>query len=107
MVQESTRAPIHEFRQRLERDIPIARLLLFGSRARGSAHQDSDWDVIIVSPSFRGVRFHDRIRHMTKYWEYGRGNAFDPLPYTPEEFEQMAQEPTIVREAVREGREIE
>jgi len=42
---------------------------------------------------------------MTKYWEYGRGNAFDPLPYTPEEFEQMAQEPTIVREAVREGRE--
>ncbi|MBI4022976.1 nucleotidyltransferase domain-containing protein [Candidatus Berkelbacteria bacterium] len=107
MGQDQSLNPVRQFRRRLERDLPVTQVILFGSQARGTADKDSDWDVIIVSPAFQDVSFPDRIRRMSRYWEYGRGNPFEPLPYTPEEFERLSQQPTIVREALREGCVIE
>jgi len=31
--------------------VPEARVILYGSRARGDAQPDSDWDVLIVAPA--------------------------------------------------------
>jgi predicted nucleotidyltransferase len=100
-------APVRAFRRKAERDLTVAKVILFGSRSRGSERPDSDWDVLIVSPNFRGVRFHERIRRLYKYWDYHRYHAFEPLPYTPEEFARRSQGPNIVREAVRTGIEVE
>ncbi len=40
---------IREFKRRAEAALPgrVARVVLFGSRARGEAQDDSDWDVAI------------------------------------------------------------
>ncbi len=41
--------PVREFKRRAESALPgrIAEVVLFGSRARGEAEADSDWDVAV------------------------------------------------------------
>ncbi|MEM8524494.1 MAG: nucleotidyltransferase domain-containing protein [Bacteroidota bacterium] len=39
-----------------------ANVILFGSRARGDFHTESDWDFLILTPQETTVRYRDRIR---------------------------------------------
>lgn len=59
---------------------------LFGSQARGTAHAESDIDLIVVQPSDE-----PRPRRRLAYSEAleAAGGAVDLLVYTPEEFEAM------------------
>ncbi len=44
---------VRRFRRLLEKDgLPVAKILLYGSYARGTSRKDSDIDVCVVSPSF-------------------------------------------------------
>jgi len=40
--------------------IPLDRVILFGSQAKGTANDDSDVDVVLVSSIFSGFGFEDR-----------------------------------------------
>ncbi len=80
-------------------------MILFGSRAKGKSKRWSDFDLIIVSEAFkksknlkRGVGFYD-------YWDLDY--PVDFLCYTPEEFDRLKNQMTIVKEAVEKGVEIE
>lgn len=89
------------FKDRVNVDIPIKKIILFGGRARGKAGRDRDIDLIIVSPRFRKLDFFQRGAKMYDYWTLGL--PVDFLCYTPEEFEKLSKEITIVREAIKEG----
>lgn len=80
------------------------KIILFGSRAKGTNRKDSDYDFMIVSNKFKGLEFTDRISKIYPYWSYD--DTIEPLCYTPEEFNKLKKQITIVREAVREGIEI-
>ena len=99
--------PVREFRDRLTHDFKVEKMVLFGSRARGDYRAESDWDLIIISSDFTGIRFIDRIPRMVHYWDYQKYESFEPLPYTPEEFERKRHEIGIIQEALKEGIEIE
>ena len=77
---------------------------LFGSHARGTAHAESDIDLIVVQPS-------DEPRP-DRRWFYDpavrkAGGAVDLLVYTPEELEAMkAQERPFVINALREAKQV-
>lgn len=47
-----------ELKSRLAATLPLERLILFGSRARGDARDDSDFDVLVVvdAPIDAGIR---------------------------------------------------
>ena len=47
---------IREFKKRLSGEMDVKEMILFGSRASGGAHRDSDVDLIIASPFFRGKK---------------------------------------------------
>ncbi len=67
-----------------------ARVFLFGSRARGTAHAESDYDIVIVARSFEGQRRIARARDRYSLWYEagGRGIGLDLQRYTPEEFRE-------------------
>ncbi len=42
---------------------PEAKVMLFGSRARGDYREDSDWDVLIVVPNDVGIKGEEKFIH--------------------------------------------
>ena len=92
------------FKSNLNRKVPIKRMIFFGSRVSGKPHRDSDIDLIIVSDKFRKKKFRYRPLGFYDYWNLSY--PVDFLCYTPEEFNKLKKQITIVREAVREGIEI-
>lgn len=102
--EESVIRGLKAFKKELNRSFSIEKIILFGSRARGKTHRDSDIDLMIVSPKFRGMNFFKRGAKMYDHWKMRY--PVDFLCYTPEEFERLRRQITIVREALREGKEI-
>ncbi len=90
------------FMRKVRRKYKIVKAIFFGSRARGDNFKNSDYDVILVSPDFRGVFFTKRMAGMYAFWTH-YPLEIEPLCYTPEEFESKKAEAGIVRQAVREG----
>ena len=62
------------------------RIILFGSRARGEAHELSDYDLVVIKRTDRS--FVDRLQDMVPYLAQLQRPA-DILVYTPEEFDRM------------------
>lgn len=93
------------FRRRFEDRVgPVQALILFGSQATGQAGPESDVDVLVVSPAFRGKTHIGRASETWRCWELP--HAVDFLCYTPEEFETLRGQVSIVREALEGGVEV-
>jgi uncharacterized protein len=92
---------LQKFRTEVSKDIPIDRMIFFGSRAWGKPHKDSDIDLIIVSSKFRRKRSLNRGLNLYKYWNLDY--PVDFLCYTPEEFSKLSKQTTIVKEAKENG----
>ncbi|MBP1911271.1 nucleotidyltransferase domain-containing protein [Thermococcus stetteri] len=93
-----------KLREVIKRRYPDARIILFGSRVRGDCLKDSDYDIIVVSSSFKGKNFTERSSEVLKLlWKAGLRHDFEILCYTPEEFEMKSKSLGIVREALKEG----
>lgn len=65
---------------------PAQMIILFGSRARGDAAPDSDWDFLVVMPSDqRSAKRALAVRRVVRPWPAARGVPMDILVRTPEE----------------------
>ena len=104
LVEDLLKEKLKLFRYKVNKDVPIKWMILFGSRAHGKTGKDRDTELIIVSPKFKKLDFFQRGAKMYDYWNLSM--PVDFLCYTPEEFNKLKKQITIVREAVREGIEI-
>ena len=79
----------------------VEQIVLFGSRSRGDAAADSDFDLLVVvqsalSPARRAAPLHLALR--------GLGAAFDILVATPEEYRRnLTWRSSVVHTAATEG----
>jgi len=101
MGREADIRKVAEFRKKLSRKIALDAVILFGSRASGTPTRWSDFDLIVVSRTFEGVDTLERSLGFHEIW--GFDDPADFLCYTPEEFERMKGEVSVVREAVHSG----
>ncbi len=83
--------------------VPVEHAFLFGSRARDDYLEESDWDILIVSPEFAGIPFPERATMFLKKMPL---RGVELLCYTEEEFREKVRELGIVAEAAKGKRLI-
>ena len=80
------------------------RIILFGSRSKGTQAQESDYDICVIK---RGVR-HRRGLAMKLYRDlYGVGVPVDIIVETPETFDEFRNNPFMIyHDIAQQGRVI-
>ncbi len=86
MDQESVLKTIAEFKNALESiNIHVDKLILYGSYADGTARDDSDIDVVVISSSFQDKTYWERIDILTEA-VYKVFAPIEASAFTPEEW---------------------
>lgn len=81
--------------------IPVDKIILYGSYARGNPRDFSDIDIAIISPAFKGKKMleiqADLAKIFSKYL-----SIIEPIGYSTEDF-QLAEPETLLGEIKRSG----
>jgi hypothetical protein len=80
------------------------KVLVFGSRVRGNATDDSDIDVIIIAEAFREIPFVNRMAAVMKSVRFKK--HVDYLCYTPDEYERLKDRSSILKDAATYAVEV-
>lgn len=83
---------LQKIKKELAKHITVEKVYLFGSRARGEAHEDSDYDIAIISKDFENMHFSQKQQlARTTIRKVIGVQPLDVVCYTPEEFERGKQ----------------
>jgi len=83
---------------RIKKEYKPQLVLLFGSRVKGNANENSDIDVIIVSDYFQNIRFINRMALCLKKFDFPK--HVDYLCYTKEEFKRLKDKSSVTMDAL-------
>ena len=95
---------VHGYTERLAKEdkIPIKKVILFGSFAKGTSHRDSDIDVCVISPKFNdfmeGLYF-----LLTRRNDKEVRAGIEPVGFTWQDFQDGG---TLINEIKKTGVEI-
>ncbi|HXA20987.1 MAG TPA: nucleotidyltransferase domain-containing protein [Acetobacteraceae bacterium] len=97
-----------DYKRAVERAIPgVEKVILFGSRARGQARQDSDYDVAVVVCDLSDRRRVRRILSDLTYDYILSGFFIRPIPLPPDYLEPRGRRPTeLAEDIIRDGVEV-
>jgi len=94
----------HDVMPSIIRVFSPVKVMVFGSRVRGTATDDSDIDVIIIAESFREIPFVNRMATVMKSVRFQK--HVDYLCYTPDEYERLKDRSSILRDAASYAVEV-
>jgi len=80
------------------------KVILFGSRVLGTARKDSDIDIIVISSAFARIPFLRRMPLVLKKVPFPK--HVDYICYTPEEYEKMKNESSLIMDALENSMEV-
>lgn len=96
-----------EFARKLGLKHRASAVYLYGSRAKGSWDEWSDYDFVVVSPEFKGILFAERGKELRKLWHDTISDSpVSLLCLTPDEFEKQARGMTFVAEVLKHARKV-
>jgi uncharacterized protein len=86
---------------------PDARVILFGSRARGDARQDSDWDILVVTQTPEPASAERQILDDLYDLELDTGAVIMPVVCSEREWnDPMRKGSPFVQQVRAEGKEL-
>lgn len=74
----------------VEKIDPQAKVILFGSRARGDFHEESDWDFLILTPQELTTEYQDELRDRLYELELDTDQVITSIIENEAEWEQYA-----------------
>ena len=96
-----TISQLSTYKRKISKRFTIHQMYLYGSRARGDHLKTSDVDVLIISSTFLGIPFTERMYLVTKEWK--NKLELEAFCYTPEEFNQKKNESTYMKQILKEA----
>jgi predicted nucleotidyltransferase len=92
---------LKNFREKISKRFPAARVILFGSRARGDAGPQSDADVVVILKELPSEE--DREFICDSAWEtgYPYGLVIVPMVFSLEEWESGPERLSLLVQAVQ------
>lgn len=100
---------VKAYLKNMPKNIKVVGIFLFGSYATGRIREDSDVDIIVISPDFKKTPFIKRLEllsHVQGAGEITRSVPMDIFGYTLKEFKEIDKESVIMRQAKKEGKMI-
>jgi predicted nucleotidyltransferase len=95
---------LEDFLKKIRSEWNPVKIILFGSRAKGSPLMFSDVDLLVVSPKFHALHYLERKYKLINCWE-GLIDL-EIICLTPKEFAQKKNEIGIIREIINTGIEL-
>ena len=78
-------------------------VILFGSRARGEHHQDSDWDILILTTYKSNLKDEQQYRHKLLELEIEYGEAFSTFVYSKMDWNHKYQITPFYQQIKKDG----
>ena len=97
-----------DYKRAVEHAVPdVEKLILFGSRARGEAREDSDYDVAVVVRGLSDLRHVRRILSDLAYAHILNGFFIRPIPLPSDYLQPQGRRPTeLAEDIIRDGVEV-
>ena len=103
-ISKKVSAVVRDYVKVLKKDIPVERVVLYGSHAKGESGNSSDIDVAVISSVF-GRNPHEEGKYLfRKLWDVKSANI-DPIGYSPKSF--LNNNSPLVAEIKKYGVEID
>jgi len=94
----------NQIRQAIHEVEPKAEVILYGSRSRGDAVSESDWDILVLVDAPVDDKRTDRIRHRLYELEWACGEVISSIVRSREEWNsERYQVMPLHRRVVQEG----
>jgi predicted nucleotidyltransferase len=98
---------LHEIKRLVLAQDPSAKIYLYGSRAKNSAKDESDWDLLILLGSDKITReVETSITYPLFDLEFETGELISPMVYSENEWNTKYSITTFYQNVMKEGRLI-
>lgn len=95
---------VKDYLASVSKRIKVERAILFGSWARGDNLQDSDIDLIVISPNFEHMSIEERLTLLERFWNFEKyGRSIEAFGYTADEFKKLRRYSLTIKDALKDG----
>ncbi len=95
------RALLREYKHLIQQLVPGATVLLYGSRARGTAGPESDWDILVLTDEPLSMAEHDAVRDALYELELAHEIVASLLFYSKSEWNDPLHQAMPLHEEIR------
>jgi len=103
-IPQAVTKAIKDYIDVIRQDMPVEKVIIYGSHARGAAKFDSDIDIAVISNRFGKNPQKEGQYLFRKLWEVEHSNI-EPIGYSPEDFDTPDPSP-LLYEIRKHGQEI-